>query len=69
MEGTGSEGGHKKIKKTKENIVKKYQSESDDDFILEEVSEDKEHVISDEESTEEETDSEITPLIVQPGTF
>ncbi|KRZ16269.1 hypothetical protein T11_1881 [Trichinella zimbabwensis] len=45
------------------------ESESDEDFVPEEVSEDEDHVISDEESAEEESNSEIRPLIVQPGTF
>ncbi|KRY79139.1 hypothetical protein T4B_2739 [Trichinella pseudospiralis] len=45
------------------------ESGSDEDFVPEEVFVDENLVISDEESPEEESNSEIKPLIVQYGTF
>ncbi|KRY48126.1 hypothetical protein T03_1427 [Trichinella britovi] len=45
------------------------ESGNDDDFVPEEVSEDEDHIISDEEITEEESGTDIRPKSIQPGTF
>ncbi|KRZ06139.1 hypothetical protein T11_18028 [Trichinella zimbabwensis] len=43
--------------------------EDDSDFVLEEVSDEEDHILPDEESTEEESESEDRQQFVQPGTF